>query len=39
MRRRFILAAAFAAAFTLASYKADAAPQILAALPVESGEL
>ncbi len=37
MRRRFILAAAFAAAFTLASYKADAAPQILAALPVESG--
>lgn len=37
MRRQFLFAAAVAAGFSLMSHKADAAPQILAALPVESG--
>lgn len=37
MRRQFLFAAAVAVAFSFTPHKADAAPQILAALPVESG--
>ncbi|MBO6521945.1 MAG: hypothetical protein JJ900_18170 [Rhodospirillales bacterium] len=37
MRRHIVFAAIIAAGFTFFSNKADAAPQILAALPVESG--
>jgi len=37
MRRQFLFAAAVAAALSFTTHKAGAAPQILAALPVESG--